>query len=152
MRYAKIKQIEVENGNGVGTSLFVQGCPIHCKNCHNPGTWDFDGGKPWTKEVEDKWSKHMDKWYIDRVSILGGEPLAEENIETVQHIVERIRTEHPDKQIWLYTGYTLDDVYEDWMQVIDVIVDGPYIESLRNISLPFRGSENQRIIAKENHR
>jgi anaerobic ribonucleoside-triphosphate reductase activating protein len=148
MRYAKIKKIEIENGKGIGTSLFVQGCPIHCPGCHNPETWDFEGGEPWTQEVEDEWFEHMNHWYVDRVTILGGEPLAVPNIDTVMHLIHRIKDTYPDKEIWLYTGYTLDENQLYYLRDVDVIVDGPYIESQRNISLPFRGSENQRILER----
>lgn len=145
MRYAKIKKIEIENGKGVGTSLFVQGCPIHCKGCHNLETWDFEGGEPWTQEVEDEWFEHIGHTYIDRVSILGGEPLARDNFGTVLHILHRLRTDYPGKKVWVYTGYPLEKVDEIIMCYTDYIVAGPYIESKRNISLPFRGSENQII-------
>lgn len=145
MRYAAIKKIEIENGKDVGSSLFVQGCPIRCKGCHNQETWDFDGGEPWTQEVENEWFEHIDKWYIKRVSILGGEPLAEDNAGTVLHILQRLRTHYPDKEVWLYTGYPLKNVDKIIRFYTDFIVAGPYIESKRNISLPFRGSENQII-------
>lgn len=146
MRYAAIKKIEIENGNDVGSSLFVQGCPIHCKGCHNPETWDFKGGKEWTPEVEEKWFEHLENWYVKRVSILGGEPLAPENRNDVCILINKIKLKFREKDLWLYTGYEKDLIPVWCYELFDHIVAGPYVEELRDISLPFMGSSNQKII------
>lgn len=185
IRYAQIRSLDLSNGEGVGVALFVQGCHFHCENCFNPETWDFDGGKEWTEEVKNKFLELANKSYIKRISILGGEPLAKENLNDVLDLVNEFRLSSPHKAIWLYTGYTistckyLDDIIftfhpsyyhpnplngeyikvgdkayfikQDRKQVeivknIDVLIDGQYIESQRDISLPYRGSSNQRLI------
>lgn len=160
MRYAQITPFEVCNGKGAGVSLFVQGCRFHCKGCFNSDAWDFDGGKEWTNEVEDKFFDLIDKPYIKRISILGGEPLAEENLTRLYYLISSIKETYPNKKIWLYTGYTLEELNKeniyrnDDRQLIlkkcDVLVDGRFIESLRDITLQFRGSSNQNIWKKEN--
>lgn len=109
MRYAQIRSLDVSNGEGCGVALFVQGCPFnpHCKNCFNPETWDFNGGKEWTEETKNKFLKLIDRPYIKRVSLLGGEPLAEQNLDDVLSLIKEIRISFPEKTIWLYTGYKL---------------------------------------------
>ena len=101
MRYASIRSMDISNGEGVGISLFVQGCHFHCKNCFNKDTWDFNGGKEWTQDTEDKLIELANKPYIKRLSILGGEPLADENLDGVLHLVDRFRLLLPSKTIWL---------------------------------------------------
>lgn len=145
MRYAKIKWVEIENGFGVGSSLFVQGCHFHCRGCFNPETWDFDLGERWTLDIEDAWLKRVADPFISRVSILGGEPLAEENRDEVIRILKRIRNDLPEKRVWLYTGFTLDEVPDDVKKLCDVIVDGQFDIDKKDISLLFRGSSNQNI-------
>lgn len=170
MRYAKIESFEICNGEGIGISLFVQGCNFHCKNCFNPDTWDFYGGKEWTEETEEEFFKLINRPYIKRVSILGGEPLSSQNLDEVLDLVNKITILLPNKTIWLYTGYTLD-IYEqyncdhtiidtfprskdvsddikraDIIRKCDVIVDGRYEEPLKDVSLHWRGSSNQRVI------
>lgn len=105
MRYAQIRSMDISNGEGVGVSLFVQGCPFHCKNCFNSETWDFNGGKEWTEKTKDKFMKLIDRPYIKRISFLGGECLAEQNLDEILSLVQEIRISFPDKTIWLYTGY-----------------------------------------------
>lgn len=109
IHYASIRNLDISNGEGVGVALFVQGCPFnpHCYNCFNPDTWDFNGGKEWTQEVEDKLIELANRPYIKRLSILGGEPLADENLDGVLHLVDRFRLLSSHKNIWLYTGYKL---------------------------------------------
>ena len=117
MRYAKINSLDVTNGENVGVSVFVQGCHFHCKGCFNPETWNFNGGKEWTAEVEKTFIGLISKPYIKRVSILGGEPLADENLELTQAIIDLISqvSSNTQKQIkiWLYTGYTLEQIQND---------------------------------------
>ena len=110
MRYASIRKLDISNGEGVGVALFVQGCRFnpHCYNCFNPDTWDFNGGKEWTPEIKDKFLELIDRPYIKRVSILGGEPLADENLDDIFDLISEIKRRFSDtKTIWLYTGYTL---------------------------------------------
>lgn len=185
IRYAQIRSLDLSNGEGVGVALFVQGCHFHCLNCFNPETWDFNGGKEWTEEVKEKFLKLVDRPYIKRISILGGEPLEEENLDDVLDLVNRIRLSCPQKSIWLYTGYTIstckyfDDIIftfhpsyyhfnplngkpikvddkayfikQDRKRIeiinnIDVLIDGKYVESQRDITIPWAGSSNQRVI------
>lgn len=143
MRYASIRDLDISNGNDIGVALFVQGCHFHCKNCFNKSTWDFDGGKEFTKETCDKFMKLVNRPFIKRASILGGEPLAKENVDDVCNILKQIK----NKTIWVYTGYTFETVKNyDIMKYIDYLVDGQYVDELRDLRLKFRGSSNQRII------
>lgn len=107
MRYAGIDEYEVANGIGNGTSLYIQGCDFHCPGCFNSETWDFNGGKEWTEEIEDKFIELANRPYIKRISILGGEPLANENLSGMIRLISKIRKQMPEKTIWLYTGYNL---------------------------------------------
>lgn len=167
MRYAQIRSMDISNGEGVGVSLFVQGCPFHCKNCFNSETWDFNGGKEWTEETKNKFMELIDRQYIRRISILGGEPLHKNNLSEVLSLVKEIREKFPDKTIWLYTGYSIEDIVnfntnsysvvqqyfdidnfvrKDILIYINVLVDGEYIDEQKDLSLKFRGSKNQRVI------
>ena len=163
MRYASIRSLDISNGEGVGVSLFVQGCDRHCFNCFNSDTWDFNGGKEWTEEIKDRFMKLIDRPYIKRISILGGEPLAKQNIDEVLSLVKEIRISYPQKNIWLYTGYSIEDIVNfnsvsqqnfdidnfirnSILTYIDVLVDGEYIDEQRDVSLAYRGSKNQRVI------
>lgn len=146
MRYASIRTMDVSDGEGVGCSLFVQGCHFHCKNCFNQSTWDFNGGKEWTKDTKEKFLELVNRPYITRVSILGGEPLADENIEDVSDLISQIPL---NKKVWLYTGYVYENMDSDRKLVsnsVDVLVDGQYVDELKDMNLPFRGSSNQRLI------
>ena len=151
MRYSRIDEFEICNGNGVGISLFVQGCPIHCDGCFNQETWDFNGGKEWTKEVKKKFLDLADKPHIKRISILGGEPLAPQNAYGVADLIEAIRNRYSDsKEIWLYTGYNcaeklVEPLLHELILNCNYIVDGNYIQEQRDLSLRFRGSKNQHI-------
>lgn len=171
MNYAQIRSLDLSNGEGVGIALFVQGCHFHCPNCFNPETWDYNGGKEWTEEVKNKFLELANRPYIKRISILGGEPLADENLDDVLDLVNRIRLLSPKKSIWLYTGFTwegimdyepietddfdyieesyLDRINEQRKQIIsqcNVLIDGKYIDSLRDMTLQWKGSRNQRVI------
>ena len=149
MKYAQIREMDVTNGNGIGVALFTQGCPYHCKNCFNPETWDFDKGTDWTKETENKIIELLKPEYITRLTILGGEPLIERNIEPLTALLKRVKGIYPDKQVWLYTGgdfEVLEGLYEEIFQYIDILIDGRYIDDLRDYKLKWRGSSNQRII------
>ena len=149
MKYAQIREMDVTNGNGIGVALFTQGCPYHCKNCFNPETWDFNKGTDWTKETENKIIELLKPEYITRLTILGGEPLIERNIEPLTALLKRVKGIYPNKQVWLYTGgdfEVLEGLYEEIFQYIDILIDGRYIDDLRDYKLKWRGSSNQRII------
>ena len=154
MRYAKILEIDQANGVNVGQCLFVQGCPIRCLYCFNRETWDFDGGYEWTDEIKDKFINLAMRDYIKRVSILGGEGMAKENASGVLDLIISLRELKPSLNIWVYTGYTFDQlrnlehklVIDQIMKQSDVMVIGPFINDLRDITLAFRGSSNQLII------
>ena len=164
MRYASMRSMDISNGEGVGVSLFVQGCRFHCFNCFNSEAWDFNGGKEWTESIRNDFLKLIGRPYISRISFLGGEPLANENIECVNNIIQEIKRQFPNKTIWLYTGYiweelspntlirgideesTIHNVRANIIKSCDVVVDGPYIDDLRDITLKWRGSSNQRVI------
>lgn len=165
MNYASIREMDISNGESIGVALFVQGCHFHCKNCFNSETWDFNGGKEWTEDIKNKFLKLIDKPYINRISILGGEPLADENVENVLKLVNEIRISFP-KNIWIYSGYTFEEMQllskgldqesmrfnkynkmrQDILKSCDVLIDGRYIDSERDITLKWRGSKNQRVI------
>lgn len=149
MKYAQIRKMDITNGEGIGVSLFTQGCPFHCKNCFNPETWDFNKGIEYTKETEDKIIELLKPDYIKRLTILGGEPLIERNIEPLTDLFIRVKELYPEKQIWLYTGsnFELESVRcDNLIKHTDVIIDGRYIDKLRDLTLKFRGSSNQRVI------
>ena len=113
IRYALIRDLDLSNGEGIGVALFVQGCHFHCKNCFNHETWDFDGGKEWSKDIEDKFLELAARPYIKRISILGGEPLVNENLEDVLNLVNKIHLSLPKKAIWLYSGYKVEKIYNN---------------------------------------
>ena len=189
MRYASIRELDISNGEGVGVALFVQGCHFHCYNCFNTETWDFNGGKEWTSDVKEKFLELIDRPYIKRVSILGGEPLADENLNGVLDLVteinkrynfqkvdsanpckmgvsedentDRFRLSFPNKTIWIYSGYRWSEIFNDgvyltkncygWkrreiVRQCTVMVDGRYIDSQRNPSKKWAGSNNQHVI------
>ena len=166
MRYAKIDKFEVCNGEGVGMSLFVQGCNFHCPGCFNSDIWDFTGGYEWDNKAIDDFLNLASRQYIDRISILGGEPLASQNLDDVYKLVVEIRKKLPEKCIWLYSGYTWEEcnmilkgIDEECtkynaenkkrieiISLCDTFVDGRYIDSKKDLTLKFRGSSNQRII------
>ena len=147
MNYAEIKKIDIANGPGVRVSLFVSGCRNHCKGCFNPETWDFDYGRPFTRETEDEIIKALRPSWIQGLSILGGEPTEEENAAVLIPFLKRVRAVLPDKDIWLYSGYTYEALRDkEILTLVDVLVDGPFLLELKDAGLAFRGSRNQRII------
>lgn len=153
MYYGNIKYYDISNGDGVRTSLFVSGCNHHCKGCFNEVAWDFYYGKEFSYNTLKEILDSLKPDYIAGLSILGGEPLDYKNINAVSTIVEVVRKSFPNKSIWVYTGYTYEELLERnnlftslILNKIDVLVDGKFIEELKDISLKFRGSSNQRII------
>ena len=147
MNYCGLNKNDIANGDGVRVSLFVSGCRRHCSGCHNREAWSFSYGQPFTKETEDEIIKALRPSWIQGLSILGGEPCEEENEATLLLFLKRVRAELPDKDIWLYSGYTYEMLQgEEILQYVDVLVDGPFLHEQKDISLAFRGSRNQRII------
>ena len=147
MNYAEIKKVDIANGPGVRVSLFVSGCRNHCKGCFNPETWDFDYGRPFTRATEDEIIKALRPSWIQGLSILGGEPTEEENAAILIPFLKRVRAALPDKDIWLYSGYTYEALRDkEILTLVDVLVDGPFLLELKDAGLAFRGSRNQRII------
>ena len=147
MRYGKINTVDIANGPGVRVSLFVSGCRNRCKGCFNPETWSFDYGEPYTLWTGEEILDALNPKYIAGLSILGGDPFEPENIETVTDLCCTVKKFFPDKTIWIYTGYLYEDLKDlEIMDYIDVLVDGPFIESEKDLRLAFRGSKNQRII------
>lgn len=158
MRYASIRYMDISNGAGIGVALFVQGCDIipHCEGCFNEVTWDFDKGEEFTDKTYELLKSMISKPYVKRFTLIGGEPLADENIKDVSRLLRKIYDDFPDKKIWIYTGRKFEDIMKEdtlsgryrqgVLEHADYLVDGRYIESLRNLNLQFRGSENQRVI------
>lgn len=147
MNYAKINTHDVANGPGIRVSLFVSGCEHKCPGCFNQEAWDFGYGKPLTTETLVEVMHAGNPEYIKGLSVLGGEPLHPKNIEAVTAAVYIWKQEHPDKPIWLYTGYRWNDIRHFYLlKHIDVVVDGPFVEAEKDLNLRFRGSRNQRII------
>jgi anaerobic ribonucleoside-triphosphate reductase activating protein len=151
MKYAKIRKMDISNGEGVRVSLFVQGCSFHCKNCFNPETWDFNSGEDFTTIEVDKIMQLANKNYIDGLSVLGGEPLHPKNIESVSMLCEYFKYKYPDKTIWLWTGFRYEDILKrennyNIFNYIDVLVDGQFEEDKKDLTLKWRGSSNQRVI------
>jgi anaerobic ribonucleoside-triphosphate reductase activating protein len=147
MRYSKIEKNSIANGTGIRVVLWCQGCSLHCKGCHNPQTWDLNGGKIFDVAAIQTICEELRKPYITGLTLSGGHPLEPENIQECTMLCMYIKKIFPDKTIWLYTGWQWEGIsHMEIMKYIDVVVDGPYIEKQRDISLKFRGSQNQRII------
>ena len=159
MNYATIKKCDIANGEGVRVSLFVSGCTHHCKNCFNQVAWDFNYGNPFTAEIEEEIFQELEKSYVNGLTLLGGEPFEPQNQAGLLPFVKRVREKFPQKNIWCYTGYLFDERTcllketqkncehtKALLENIDVLVDGAFIEELKDISLKFRGSSNQRVI------
>jgi len=151
LNYCGLKKNDIANGEGVRVSLFVSGCRNHCIGCHNPEAWDFDYGQPFTKETEDEIIDALRPLWIQGLSVLGGEPCEEENKKVLIPFLKRVRSELPEKDIWLYSGYTYERLQgEEILRYADVLVDGSFLLGQKDISLAFRGSRNQRIIHLRN--
>ena len=150
MRYHQIEKCSVENGLGVRTTIYLSGCVHRCKNCHNPETWDFNGGNEFTEETKEELFSYLALPYINGITFSGGDPLC--SYDEVLELTKEIKERFPDKTIWVYTGYTLEELIkgqkEAILEYIDVLVDGRYVDELRDVTLAFRGSSNQRILEK----
>lgn len=148
MRYNKIRKMDIADGPGVRVSIFFQGCEFKCKNCFNPETHDFEGGKEFTDETIKHILELCNKEYIAGLSILGGEPMHPRNIEGTQKLAKAFKEKFPQKTIWVWTGFLFDKDLRDKevMKYIDVLVDGRYVDELHNPTLKWKGSSNQRVI------
>ena len=157
MNYASIKNCDIANGEGVRVTLFVSGCTNHCENCFQPETWDFNYGEPFTPAVEEKLIEMLRPGFINGLTLLGGEPMEPENQRALLPFLKKVKAAYPQKTIWLYTGFTLEELRspdcrahteytEEILKLLTVLVDGRFVEEKKNISLRFRGSENQRLI------
>lgn len=159
MNYATIKWTDIANGEGVRISLFVSGCTHQCKNCFNQVAWDFSYGQFFDEEIQEKILSELSAGYIAGLSLLGGEPLEPQNQIALYPFIQKIKQRYPDKTIWCYTGFVFDEkkgvlkerkknteCTQELISMFDVLVDGPYVEKLKDIRLKFRGSSNQRVI------
>ncbi len=157
MNYSAIKYSDIANGTGVRTVLFVSGCRNHCKDCFQPETWAFDYGEAFTKKTEDEIIASLEPVYIRGLTLLGGDPFEPENQEALLPFLRRVKTERQDKDIWAYTGYVLErdlapggkchtPATDEMLSMIDILVDGPFVAGLHDITLKFKGSSNQRVI------
>lgn len=149
MNYHKIEKYSIANGTGIRCVLWCSGCLVHCKGCQNPHTWCFDGGMPFDKVAMQELCEALDKPYIQGLTLSGGNPM--DNIPEVLHICCTVKEKFPNKDIWLYSGYTFEQLQQSEiamrvLEYVDVLVDGPYIEEQRDITLHWRGSKNQRVI------
>lgn len=150
-KYAKIKELDIANGKGIRTSVFFSGCPHHCKGCFNKETWNENIGNDFTEETIDNIIVSLDNEYTSGLSLLGGEPLAPYNIDAAIDLCRNVYTAFPNKNIWVWTGYKLEDLnnkQKEILNYIDVLIDGPFIEELKDLSISWRGSSNQRILKK----
>lgn len=147
MNYCGIKKVDIANGPGIRVSLFVSGCRNRCPGCFQPETWDFDYGDPFTKETEEELIMALRPSWIQGLSILGGDPMEPENQKALLPFIRRVKEIYPEKDIWLYTGYRLEQVWDSpLLSYIDIVVDGPFVEEEKDAGIAFRGSRNQRII------
>lgn len=157
MYYGNIKEVDIADGPGVRVSLFVSGCTHKCRGCFQPQTWDFSFGEPYTKETEKRLLSLLSRDFIAGLTLLGGEPFEPENQRELVSLLKKVKALRPPKTIWCYTGYLFDEelqkesrarceVTDEMLSMIDVLVDGEFVEEKKNLSLPFRGSSNQRII------
>lgn len=157
MNYAEIKNCDIANGPGVRVSLFVSGCTHHCKGCFNEVAWDFQYGTAFTQQTADKILDMLKPGYIRGLTLLGGEPFEPQNQRPIVELLRQVRAQLPEKSIWAFSGYLFDrdilsgrlgdwEITREYLSYLDVLVDGPFVEAQKNLSLRFRGSENQRVI------
>ncbi len=157
MYYGNIKKYDIADGEGVRVTLFVSGCTNKCKGCFQPETWDFCYGQPYTEETEKEILDTLNNDYIRGLTLLGGEPFEPDNQRVLVTLLRKVKEAYPDKDVWSYTGFVYDkdlvpggrrytEVTDEMLSMIDVLVDGPFVEEKKNISLSYRGSENQRVI------
>lgn len=157
MNYAAIKPCDIANGPGVRVSLFVSGCTHHCPGCFQPETWDFNYGQPYTVDVAAQVLQMLAPDYIEGLTLLGGEPMEPANREALLPLVRAVRKQYPNKTIWCYSGYVFEqlragnpgpaDTAQELLSLLDVLVDGPFVEAKKDLGLRFRGSSNQRLVS-----
>ena len=162
MNYAGIKYCDIANGLGCRTVLFVSGCRNHCKGCFQPQTWEFDYGEPFDEQIQNEILDSLKPAYVQGITLLGGDPFEEENQEALVPFMRRVKESYPNKDVWAYTGYLYEELLEngrkhteytdELLSMIDVLVDGPFIEEQKDITLKFKGSANQRVIDMEKTR
>lgn len=161
MNYHKIEKTSIANGTGIRVVLWVSGCSLHCKGCHNPETWSINSGKLFDEAAKRELFEALDKPYIQGATFSGGHPLEDENVEDVYLLIKEVKEKFPTKDIWLYTGLTLEQIFptvitddfninrfyrQEIIRMCDVVVDGMYVEELRDITLKWKGSSNQRVV------
>ena len=156
MNYHDIQKCDMLNGNGIRVTLFVSGCNHHCKNCQNPETWDPKSGIPFDKNAENEIYNELKLDYVDGLTLSGGDPMNEANLDDIYQLVSKIKKNFPDKTIWIYTGYTYDQLKNDntengkkrrkILEKCNVLVDGKFVEELKDVNYPYAGSTNQQII------
>ncbi len=157
MNYATIKPRDIANGPGIRVSLFVSGCTHHCKGCFNQEAWDFDFGQPFTQEVIDRILTDLSPSFVKGLTLLGGEPFDPRNQGAIVELLRQVKAKYPEKSIWAFSGYLFDRdilpgklgdpaITREYLSYLDVLVDGPFVEAKKNLTLRFRGSENQRLI------
>ena len=148
MRYNKIRKMDIADGPGVRVSIFMQGCVFNCKNCFNPETHDFNGGKEFTDDTINRVLELCGSENIEGLSILGGEPMHPKNIDGTTKLAREFKEKYPDKNLWVWSGFKFEDYLKDKevLKYVDVLVDGQYVDELHNPKLEWRGSENQRVI------
>lgn len=152
MRYNKVRKMDISNGPGVRVSIFMQGCTFHCKNCFNPETHDFMGGEEFTEDTIDQVLKLCENENVEGLSILGGEPMHPMNIEGTTELAKKFKEKFPNKNLWVWTGFLFDRDLQnkEVLKYIDVLVDGQYVDELRDPRLKYNGSSNQRVIDIQN--
>ena len=157
MNYATIKNCDIANGPGVRVSLFVSGCTHRCKGCFNEVAWDFNYGQPFTQDTIDDILKMLSPDYVKGITLLGGEPFEPENQPAILDLLRQVKKKYPEKTVWAFSGYLFDkdilsgrlglwEITKEYLSYVDVLVDGPFVESKKDLNLRFRGSSNQRII------
>ena len=157
MNYATIKNCDIANGPGVRVSLFVSGCTHRCPGCFNEVAWDFECGEPFTENTIQMILDMLKPAYVKGLTLLGGEPFEPQNQPAIVQLLRRVKAEYPEKSIWAYSGYLFDrdilagrlgprEITDEFVRYLDVLVDGPFVQAKKNLSLRFRGSENQRLI------
>ena len=157
MNYGAVKYCDIANGLGCRTVLFVSGCRNACKGCFQPETWAFDYGKPFDATIQNEILKSLEPSYVQGITLLGGDPFEEENQEALVPFMRKVKECYPDKNVWAYTGYVYDkdlipggrkhtENTEELLSMIDILVDGPFVQEKKNLMLKFRGSENQRVL------
>ena len=149
MNYAQIRNMDISNGRGIGVSLYTSGCRFHCKNCFNYELWDLNYGKKFDDAAKELLFSSLEEPFVKRFTILGGEPMIEENRNEVYNLLKEIKQKYPDKIIWLYSGYKYEElllIFPQIFEVIDILVDGQFRDAIKDFKLQFRGSSNQRML------